>query len=104
MFPLRRKYNEHPAPQGMAAASSNDMLAGLMARGPSSRRQVYSAYVRIPPPKIGSPGLNRVTSFPTASTTPATSDPRMPFLGLRMPKNNRTIHGSAFRWRTSPEV
>ena len=104
MPPRRRKYNEHPAPHGMAAASSKVALAGLRARGPFSVRQVYSAYVLAPSPKTWSPGLNRRTSFPTASTSPAKSDPRMGFLGFKRPKKSRMRNGSAFRRRTSPEV
>src|SRR3989304_8612940 len=82
MFPFRREYSEHPPPQGMAAASSKVRLAGLIARGPPSSTHVYSAYVLVPPPKTLSPTLNRLTSFPTASTSPARSDPSMGFLGL----------------------
>jgi len=70
MPPRRRKYNEHPAPHGMAAASSKVALAGLRARGPFSVRQVYSAYVLAPSPKTWSPGLNRRTSFPTEDGLP----------------------------------
>ena len=104
MPPLRRKYREQLPPQGIAAASSKVTFAGFIAREPPSRRHVYSAYELTAPPKTSSPTLNPFTSFPTASTLPATSDPRMGRLGLIRPANNRTIHGSAFRTRTSPEV
>src|SRR5712691_12648848 len=99
MPPRRRKYNEHPAPHGIAAASSKDTPRGLMARGPSSFKQVYSAYVLTPSPKTWSPDLNRRTSFPTASTSPARSDPRTGFLGRNRPKKKRTMNGSDFMER-----
>ena len=66
------------------AACSKVRLAGLAASA-SSAAAAYSAYEPLHQPKTSSPGLNRVTLLPTASTVPATSVPRMPFFGLRSP-------------------
>ena len=45
-------------------------------------------------PNTSSPGWNSVTSFPTASTTPATSAPTLVLFGLRRPPpNSRTKYG-----------
>lgn len=93
-----------PYPVRMAAASSKSMLAGFGARGPFSSKQVYSAHVLTPAPKTWSPGLNRFTCLPTASISPASSDPGMGLFGLVRPAKNLTMNGSAFRRRTSPDV
>ena len=67
-----------------AAACSKLRFAGFGASLASGAR-AYSANVPVPTPKTSSPGWNRVTSLPTASTTPATSIPGTGFLGARSP-------------------
>ena len=79
---------------GTAAASSNDTFAGFRTRR-TSRAGAYSAQAAPDVPNTSSPGLNSVTSFPTASTTPATSAPTLVLLGLRRPPpNSRTKYGA----------
>src|SRR5512139_829947 len=68
-----------------AAACSNVTLDGFRAMACSARMQMYSAKDPPLPPKTSSPGLKRVTLLPTASITPAKSDPRRVFLGLVSP-------------------
>src|ERR1051326_3156944 len=60
---------------GTPAACSNVRLAGFGASS-SSPADAYSAKAPWQPPYTSSPGRNRVTLWPTASTTPATSTPR----------------------------
>jgi len=114
IFAFFRNANAVNAPVGMAAASSKDMSAGLdatrpfVAVTPSAVRHVYSAYPPNPNPlktKTSSPVLNRVTSLPVCSTTPATSNPgTVTFLGLARPLKSRAKKGSALRMRRSPAV
>jgi hypothetical protein len=78
---------------GTAAACSKLRLAGLGAKR-SALAQAYSAQEPSHVPYTGSPGLNCRTFFPTASTVPAASMPRMRILGLRKPKPmKRTRYG-----------
>ena len=48
-------------------------------------------------PNTRSPGLNRVTAAPTASTMPATPPPGIGSRGRVSPMNRRTMAGSAER-------
>ena len=72
---------------GIVEASANVSSAGLWAR-PDSAATAYSAK---PPlsarlsPYTSSPGRNRVTPSPTASTHPAMSDPSVRRAGARSP-------------------
>src|SRR5665811_2366367 len=59
----------------------------------SSETDAYSAYAPTHQPKTSSPGRNRVTLVPTASTCPATSVPRTAFFGLRSPYTGRATYG-----------
>ena len=84
------------APSQTAAASSYSMMAGLCAMAAFSGRHTYSAWApkRSPvSPKTWSPGLNDVTSLPAASTSPASSLPRMVALGRGNPLTARTKKG-----------
>jgi hypothetical protein len=69
---------------GTAAACSKVRFAGLGA-SLSDRAQAYSAKEPSQVPNTSSPGRNRLTFSPTASTRPATSLPRMRALGFRSP-------------------
>ena len=71
--------------RGTPAACWKVRLAGLNARS-FSGADTYSAKPPDPTkPKTSSPGRNRVTELPTASTSPATSVPRTDCFGLRSP-------------------
>jgi hypothetical protein len=74
---------------GTTAACSKLRLAGLAAKW-SSPAQAYSAKEPSHQPNTSSPGWNRVTLLPTASTRPATSMPRTGSLGLRSPSVGTT--------------
>ena len=69
--------------------------AGLRA-SLDSAAQANSASAPRPDPNTASPGLNRVTPAPTASTTPATSTPGRVSFGLVRPKARRAIRGLPF--------
>src|SRR5690349_5185556 len=79
----------------------------MVTSAPSSGRATSSA---IAPgfgslvPNTRSPGLNRVTAAPTASTTPAMLPPGIGSLGLVSPANSRTMAGSAERNAVSAGV
>ena len=73
-------------------ACSNVTLAGLATR-PCSATATRSANEPIVIPKTSSPGRKRVTAAPTASTTPATSDPSRGSRGRRQPSLARTRCG-----------
>ena len=70
---------------GTTAACSKLRAAGLAAKW-SSEAQAYSAKEPSHQPNTSSPGRNRVTWAPTASTRPATSMPSTGTLGLRSPR------------------
>src|SRR5439155_9733959 len=73
------------AARGTVAACSKLRLVGFNARSRSGA-DTYSANPPSPTkPKTSSPGRNRVTALPTASTSPATSLPRSVWFGLRTP-------------------
>ena len=74
-----------------AAACSWLMLAGLNATARPSRTATYSASAPNRPPKTSSPGLNRVTLLPTASTVPEKSTPRRGSSGVPNPPSMRTM-------------
>jgi hypothetical protein len=67
-------------------------LAGFGAKW-ASRAHAYSAQDPLQLPNTSSPGWNRVTFAPTASTCPATSQPRTGALGLRRPNMVRMKYG-----------
>ena len=69
---------------GTAAACSKVRVAGFGA-ALRSRTHAYSAKEPSQMPNTASPGRNRVTVLPTASTRPATSLPRTRVLGFRSP-------------------
>ena len=62
-----------------AAACSNVRFSGLGA-SLSSRAHTYSRGT-LPIPNTSSPGWNLLTFLPSASTTPATSEPMTGFFG-----------------------
>ena len=69
---------------GTAAACSKLRAAGFVTRLVSAVA-AYSAKAPWHHPKTSSPAWNCVTAAPTASTTPATSEPRMPARGFGTP-------------------
>ena len=85
------------APSQTAAASSKVMPAGLCASAPASRTQTYSAWAPLRRPKTWSPTWNSLTAAPTASTSPASSIPRIFCLGRRSPVKTREKNGFALR-------
>ncbi len=89
----RRACTAVTAEVGSAAACSELTVAGL-ATTLSSAARAYSANDPSQAPKTSSPGLNPVTCPPTASTVPATSQPRTCCLGRRRPNPiTRTRYG-----------
>jgi hypothetical protein len=74
---------------GTTAACSKLSAAGLAAKW-ASEAQAYSAKAPSHQPNTWSPGRNRVTWAPTASTRPATSMPSTGTLGLRNPRVGTT--------------
>ena len=76
-----------------AAACSNVRLAGFGTKW-SSPAHAYSAKAPVHQPNTSSPGRNRVTSWPTASTVPAMSVPGTRFFGLRSPVTMRMTYGT----------
>jgi hypothetical protein len=85
------------APSQTAEASSKVMAAGLCASAPRSPMQTYSACAPDRRPKTSSPTANSVTAAPTASTSPASSLPRMFRFGRSKPVKKRVKNGSASR-------
>ena len=81
------------------------MPAGLWTSVSSSAR-AYSAQApddgQVQTPKTSSPGANRVTVLPVASTVPAMSNPGTPNFGPRRPLVNRTGKGEPRTPKTSP--
>ena len=74
---------------GRVEASAKVISAGLWTMGAVSGTTTYSAKA-LPPwymtsPNTSSPGRNDSTALPTASTRPATSEPRMDRWGRRSP-------------------
>ncbi len=85
-------------PSQTAAASSKVMPAGLCATAALSRTQTNSACAPKPlTPKTSSPTSNSLTAAPTASTSPASSMPRILRLGRRQPVKYRVKNGFALR-------
>ena len=72
----------------------------------SSSARAYSAQApddgQVQMPKTSSPGANRVTALPVASTVPAMSYPGTPSFGPRRPLVNRTGNGEPRTPNTSP--
>ena len=93
------------SPSQTAAASSKETLAGLCVVGQDSGRHTYSACApkwrrdtpKTASPKTASPGANAQTLVPTASTSPASSLPRMIARGRRRPLNGLATSGSPRR-------
>ncbi len=78
---------------GTAAASSNESPSGF---GASWSGVAVATSAKAPDcvpmsPNTSSPTRKSVTSLPTASTTPATSDPRTRERGRRSPNAGRTM-------------
>ena len=67
--------------RGLLGGEVRRLVRELVARD----ARAYSANAPSPMPNTSSPGWNRVTSVPTAATTPATSRPRTGVLGARSP-------------------
>src|SRR5439155_11125540 len=88
--PARRPCRAVSPARGTAAACSNETFAGFAAKY-DSEAHAYSARDPRQSPNTSSPGLNRVTFRPTASTRPATSRPGGFRLGLRRPTISRRI-------------
>src|SRR5712691_10104122 len=97
LCPLRRSaslrhHSTLSPPSQTAAASSKLMPAGLCAIRALSRMQMNSAYApNLNPllPKTWSPTANSLTAAPTASTSPASSLPRIRCFARRMPEMER---------------
>jgi hypothetical protein len=70
---------------GRAAASSNVRFSGFAVTARFSPTTTYWEKAPSRPPKTASPGLNRVTLLPTASTVPEKSTPTWMSFGLRRP-------------------
>jgi hypothetical protein len=88
------------APSQTAAASAKLMLPGMVASDACSRTQTYSACVPKRPaltPKTRSPTANSLTAAPIASTSPASSVPRIGLFGRSRLLKKRTMNGSGRR-------
>ena len=72
------------AETGTAAACSKLRFAGIRA-SLSGSVEAYSANEALHVPNTASPGSSPVTFAPTASTTPASSEPSPATFGLRSP-------------------
>src|SRR3990172_9560954 len=95
---VRRHASARLAPSQTAAASSKVMPVGLCASGALSRTQTNSACAPKPmTPKTSSPTSNSLTAAPTASTSPASSMPRILRFGRRRPVKKRLRNISALR-------
>ncbi len=95
---FRRHASARLAPSQTAAASSKVMPAGLCASGALSCMQTNSACAPKPlTPKTWSPTSNSVTAAPTASTSPASSMPRIFRFGRRRPVKKREMNELALR-------
>ena len=77
---------------GVAAACSKVSRAGF-ATSLSARASASSAKEPSATPRTSSPGAMPCTERPTASTVPATSQPRMGSLGRRSPRPSRAKYG-----------
>ena len=105
VFPSRssaglRQPRARIAPSQTAAASSKLMPAGLRASAARSRMQANCACApnrHALTPKTWSPAVNSVTAGPAASTSPASSVPRIFHLGRGKPLMNRLKYGSPWR-------
>src|SRR5438874_6319741 len=95
-------------PSQTAAASSKLMPAGLCASGALSCMQMNSACVPnlnvLVVPKTWSPTPNSWTASPTASTSPASSVPRIRCFGRRSPVKKRLMNGLPARTAQSDRV
>ncbi len=81
---VERALDRQLSPLGGPATYPSDHFA-VKARFHTSLARAYSAKAPSQLPKTSSPGLNRVTSLPTATTWPAASSPRTRSLGARRP-------------------
>ena len=92
--PFSSPATANPPAWGTAAACSKVRKPGIGVNADSGAR-AYCANAPNPhpdrSPNTASPGRNRVTDPPTASTTPAMSDPRVRRLGRRSPLVRFTI-------------
>ena len=86
----RRAWSAVTPASGIAAACSNVRPAGFAARTFFGPAHTYSASAPAFAPNTSSPGWNAVTFSPTASTTPATSIPRIGCFGRPRPSDRRT--------------
>ena len=92
----RRPIRARITPSHTAAASSKPTPTGLCASAALSGMQTNSACapnVQALTPKTSSPALNSVTAGPAASTTPASSLPRIRCRGRRRPVSRRATGG-----------
>ena len=80
-------------PETAAAAACSKLRRSGLRQSWSSRAQVNSANVRDDAPNTASPTLKRVTSAPTASTTPLTSMPSTRCFGFVRPVASRIAYG-----------
>src|SRR5579871_780529 len=103
----RRPIRARITPSQTAAASSKPTPAGLRASAALSRMQTYSAWapnVQALTPKTSSPAVNSVTAGPAASTTPASSLPRIRCRGRRSPVSRRATCGVPARVSVSERL
>ena len=111
-LPRRKKVSAVVPPKHNATASTSLRFAGVWTIAPASATTAYSAWH----PKSNSreattrsPGWNRLTALPTASTRPASSTPRMGCFGLLKPSFRRIGRPNpagtrSARTRASPEL
>jgi hypothetical protein len=103
----RRPIRAKITPSQTAPASSKPTPAGLWASAALWRMQTYSAWapnVQALTPKTSSPTANSVTAGPAASTTPASSLPRIRCRGRRSPVTRRAARGVPARVSVSDRL
>src|SRR2546426_2504210 len=91
--PLSRRAWSAVTPEMGAAAACSKVSLGGFGTSLSGRAMASSAKEPSTLPITSSPGRNAVTAEPTASTRPATSQPRTLIFGLRNPTTRRAKYG-----------
>jgi poly(3-hydroxybutyrate) depolymerase len=103
----RRPIRARITPSQTAAASSKPVPTGLCASAALWPMHTYSACapnVQALTPKTSSPTVNSVTAGPAASTTPASSVPRIRCRGRRRPVTRRAAGGVPARVSVSDRL
>ena len=106
-----RKCSAVEPPNDRAAASSSERLAGFGTIAPLAGIALNSAWHPMPMPELAtteSPALNFVTFLPTATMSPANSEPRIRCRGPKRPSIGRASRlkpagMSRLRTRQSPD-